>query len=49
MFSRIVVILALTSLAALAMLYLGESDDEAVLKRELDEQFDSLREHLLGR
>ncbi|HEY6418045.1 MAG TPA: hypothetical protein VIX59_03495 [Candidatus Binataceae bacterium] len=49
MFSKIVIVLAMTSLAALAMRYFSESDDESVLQREVAGQLDALREHLFRR
>jgi hypothetical protein len=49
MLSKIVVVLALTSLAALAMRYFSESDDEMLLQREVADQLDALRAHLFRR
>ncbi len=49
MLSKIVVVLAFASLAVLAMRYLGESADEALLAREVEGQLDALREHLFRR
>jgi hypothetical protein len=47
--SKIVVSLAISSLAALALYYLIERDDEARLEREAAGQLDALREHLFKR
>lgn len=49
MLSRLVVALAITSLATLALYYLVERNDEARLEREAVGQLDALREHLFGR
>jgi hypothetical protein len=49
MLSKFVIVLALASLAALALEYLGGSDDGAVLEQEVAGQLDALRRHLFQR
>ncbi len=49
MLSKFVIVLALASLAALALEYLGGSDDGAVLEQEVAWQLDALRRHLFQR
>jgi hypothetical protein len=49
MFSKLVIILALASLAAVALELLGESENGAVLEQEVAGQLDALREHLFRR
>lgn len=49
MFTKLVIVLALTSLAALALELLSEPEDGAVLEQEVAGQLDALREHLFRR
>ncbi len=49
MLSKMMLVLAIGSLAALALRYLSEADDEAGLAREVAGQLDELREHLFRR
>jgi hypothetical protein len=49
MLTKIAIVLALVTMAALAMSLLGESGDEATLAREVEGQLDALREHLFRR
>lgn len=49
MLSRIVFVLAVSSLAVLALRFLSASEDEASLEREVAGQLDGLREHLFKR
>jgi len=49
MLTKFVIVLALASLAALALEYLGGSDDGAVLEQEVAGQLDALRRHLFQR
>ena len=49
MLSKLVIVLALTSLAALVIELMGESEDGAVLEQEVAGQLDGLREHLFRR
>ncbi|HEY6394182.1 MAG TPA: hypothetical protein VIX12_02120 [Candidatus Binataceae bacterium] len=49
MLTKIVVVLALTSLAAVALRYVSEAEDAASLEREVARQLEALREHLFRR
>jgi hypothetical protein len=49
MFSKLVIVLALASLAAITLEFLGESENGAVLEQEVAGQLDALREHLFRR
>ncbi len=49
MLTKIAIVLAFASLAALAMRVFGESRNEANLAREVEGQLDALREHLFRR
>lgn len=49
MLSKLVIVLALASLAAVAVDYLGEREDGAVLEQEVAGQLDALRKHLFRR
>jgi hypothetical protein len=49
MFTKLILVLAVSSLAALALRYLSDADDEASLEREIAGQLDGLREHLFRR
>ena len=49
MFSKIVIALALASLAAVALGFLGESENGAALEQEVAGQLDALRKHLFRR
>jgi hypothetical protein len=49
MLSKFFIVLALASMAALALEYLGESENGAVLEQEVAGQLDALRKHLFQR
>jgi hypothetical protein len=49
MLSKFVIALALASLAAVALEYLRESEDGALLEQEVAGQLDALRERLFRR
>ncbi len=49
MFSRLVFMLAVGSLAALAIRYLSDAEDMASLERQVAGELDELREHLFRR
>jgi hypothetical protein len=49
MFSKILLVLTATSVAALAMRWLGSNEREDALRREVVGQLDALREHLFKR
>ncbi|HTR63519.1 MAG TPA: hypothetical protein VMH37_17550, partial [Candidatus Binataceae bacterium] len=49
MLSKLVIVLALASLAAVTLELLGESENGAVLEQEVAGQLDALREHLFRR
>jgi len=49
MLYKVAVMLAVTSLAALALHLVSEPRDEAALEAEVAGQLDALREHLFGR
>ncbi len=49
MLYKVAVMLAVTSLAALALRLVSEPRDEAALEAEVAGQLDALREHLFGR
>ena len=49
MFSKLIVVLAVTSLAALAVRYLSDAEDLAGLERQAAGELDELREHLFQR
>ena len=49
MLSKLVIVLALASLAAAALEFLGGSEDGAVLEQEVAGQLDALRKHLIRR
>jgi hypothetical protein len=49
MFSKIVIALALASLAVVALEFLGESENGAALEQEVAGQLDALRKHLFRR
>ena len=49
MLTKIAIMLTFASLAALAIKYLGDSADHALLEAEAEGQLDALREHLFRR
>lgn len=49
MFSKLILVLAVTSLAALAIRYLSDAEDIASLERQVAGELDDLREHLFRR
>jgi len=49
MLYKVAVVLAVTSLTALALRFLSGPQDEAALEAEVAGQLDALREHLFGR
>jgi hypothetical protein len=49
MLSKVIFVIAVTSLAAVALRYFIAEDDEANLEREVSGQLDALREHLFRR
>ena len=49
MVSKVVIVLALASLAAVVFEYLRESEDGALLEQEVAGQLDALRERLFRR
>ena len=49
MLSKLVIVLALASLTALALQYMGEAENGAALEQEVAGQLDALRKHLFRR
>jgi len=49
MLSKLIVLLAVSSLAALVIRYLSDADDTARLERQVAGDLDALREHLFQR
>ncbi len=49
MFSKVLLVLAATSIAALAMRWLDSEEREDALEREVVRQLNALREHLFKR
>ena len=49
MFSKLILVLAVSSVAALAIRYLSDAEDLASLERQAAGELDELREHLFRR